>query len=193
MKELKILTALLIAIIAFSCSSDDDNANPKSGFTIDNNFFSTPKGYLVKNIDTNNRWERIYISNAKLLDITNYPIDCNYSDNLKQDFLFYLLDTDIMNLQDGSYNFTLDVIEHNYEVSKVRFRYNMEVYQNCLSYSYKYLKDGTELLKGNIALNKSGNIFDMEYSFGIEGEIYVNGNYQGELEVIPHEKYYFLD
>lgn len=193
MKELKILTALLIAIIAFSCSSDDDNANPKSGFTIDNNFFSTPKGYLVKNIDTNNRWERIYISSAKLLENTNYPIDCNYSDNLKQDFLFYLLDTDIMNLQDGSYNFTLDVIEHNYEVSKVRFRYNMEVYQNCLSYSYKYLKDGTELLKGNIALNKSGNIFDMEYSFGIEGEIYVNGNYQGELEVIPHEKYYFLD
>jgi hypothetical protein len=98
-----------------------------------------------------------------------------------------------MNLQDGSYNYNLDVIEHNYEVSKVRFRYNMEVYQNCLLNSYTYLKDGTELLIGNITLRKSGNTFDIEYSFGVEDETYVKGNYQGELEVIPYEKYYFLD
>lgn len=191
---LKIFLFILIVLPTFFfCSSDDDNIDSTSGFTIDNQFYSTPKGYLVNNIDTNNRWERIYISNSKLLDSTNYPIDCNYSDNLKQDFIFYLLDTNIMELPDGVYNYALNLLEHNYEISKVRFRYEMDVYQNCLSLSHKSLRDGTELLKGNIILSKSGNIFNIEYSFGVEKATYVYGNYQGELEVIPYDKYYFLD
>lgn len=186
MKKIKVFFLLLtFGLTYLSCSSDDDKGNKKSGFILQGNFYPTPKGYLIKNIDTTYRWEKIYISGAKLSDLNNS--ECTYSENLKQDLSFYLLDTNIMTLPDGIYNYTLDVYEPSYEVSNVRFRYEMEISRHCL-FDYKILNTG--ILKGNVTISKSGNIFNIEYSFGSDEEIYVKGNYEGEIE--PYEGYFFL-
>lgn len=185
MKKIKVFFLLLtFGLTYLSCSSDDDKGNKKSGFTLQGKFYSTPKGYLIKNIDTTYRWEKIYISSTKLNSINN---SCTYSDNLKQDLSFFLLDTDIMALPDGIYNYTLDLFEPTYEVSNVRFRYEMEVRGYCL-YDYKILD--AQILTGNVTISKAGNIFNIEYSFGGDDEIYITGNYEGELE--PYEGYFFL-
>src|SRR5690606_10258914 len=188
MKILKALFLLpIFGITYLSCSSDDDNINKKSGFTLQGKFYSTPAGYLVKNIDTTYRWEKIYISGAKLLDSINYPIDCNYPDNLKQDFSFFLLDTDIMALPDGIYNYTLDLFEPTYEVSNARFRYKMEIRDQCL-YDYKIIDP--QILIGNVTINKTENIFNIEYSFGSGDEMFIKGNYEGEIKT--YEGYFDL-
>src|SRR5690606_33410284 len=193
MKILKALFLLpIFGITYLSCSSDDDNINKKSGFTLKSKFYSTSKEYVLKALDTSYPWEKIYISNAKLLDSIYYGSDCNYSYKLKQDVLIYLLDTDIKELPDGNYNYTINVLEPTNEISKVRIRYEMEVDNTCLRHGYKIFRDTHEFLTGNITISKSGNIFDIEYSFGVEDEIYLKGIYEGELESVTAEKYFFL-
>ncbi len=186
MKELKILTVLLIAIITLSCSSDDDNTNKKSEFTTHEDLsFATPNGFIIMSDSTNSRLERIYLSNGTIInDMWNNYNFCHYSNNLTQDVLLAINDTKISELTDGIYNFNLDLYGPS-DINYVGFRFGIDILDNCAFSYHKWASDTGELTTGNIKIEVSGNNFKLDYTFeNIEYDIQVIGTYTGTLKLI---------
>ncbi len=185
MKKLNTLTLLLIAIIAFSCSSDD-SASEQSGFTThEEKFYSTPHGFIIVPDTTSNGLERIYLSNGTIInDLWDNYNFCHYSDNLTQDVVFSIYDTKISELADGVYTYQLDSFGES-DIQYAGFRFGINIYDNCALSYHELATDIGALTTGHITIGVSGNSYKLEYILeNTDYDVFVKGNYSGGLKII---------
>lgn len=186
MNIFKIVFIFIIYVFTYISCTSDDSADKKSEFiTQEELSYATPNGFIIMPDSTNNRLERIYLSNGTIINDMwdNYNF-CHYSNNLTQDVILAINDIKVSELTDGTYNFNLDVYGAS-DIQYVGFRLGIDILDNCAFSYHKWASDTGELRTGNIKIEVSGNNYKLDYTFeNIEYNIQVIGTYNGALKLI---------
>jgi len=185
MKKLNLLLTIFIGLSILSCSSDDDsiivgNPQTRTEFIINGADHSTPNGYIVSYYDgTNNSKHAIYLLNGAIINNEWYGEACDYTNDLTQGVIFNITSTSITELETGTYNYELMTSEPS--LNETSISTNIIVTDNCIISADSINEN--QITSGNLAVEKSGNVYTLTYTFQTNDFGVVSGTYVGQLEL----------
>lgn len=184
MKKLNLLFGILIGLIIFSCSSDDDNQNDtpqvESEFIINGTEYSISNGFILSTFDgTNNSLHKIFLLNGTILNNEWFGEGCDYSNNLTQGVIFNIRSSSISELADGTY--TYELFSNEPSLNETLIVTNIVVENNCYISSNDMNED--QINSGSLAIEKSNDIYTLNFSFETNNFGTVSGSYAGELQL----------
>ncbi|WP_425076893.1 hypothetical protein [Psychroserpens sp. S379A] len=184
MKKLNLLFGILIGLIIFSCSSDDDNQNDtpqaESEFTINGTEYSISNGFILSAFDgTNNSRHAIYLLNGTILNNEWFGEGCDFSNNLTQGVIFNITSSSISELANGTYTYELFTNEPS--LNETNISTNVVVENNCVTSSNDIDED--QINSGSLTIESANNIYTLNFSFETNDFGTVSGSYVGELQL----------
>ena len=184
MAKINLLFGILIGLITFSCSSDDDNQNNtpqiESKFTINGTENSISNGFILSAFDgVNNSRHAIYLLNGTIINNEWFGEGCDFSNNLTQGVIFNITSSSISELADGTYNYELFTSEPS--LNETNISTNVVVENNCVINSDDI--DENQINSGTLTVENANDIYTLTFSFETNDFGTVSGSYIGELEL----------
>ena len=186
MKKLNLVLVTIIGFLVISCSSDDndeENENPAitSGFVINGVEYATPYGFVFPTFSEGTyRYHKVYLLDQVIINNELFGFGCGFSNDLTQGFVFDVRSSSINELATGTYNFELNTSEPS--VQESAFNTNIEVQMNCVVNS-DFINE-TQFSSGSLTIEKSEDIYTLNYAFQTNNFGTIEGTYVGELQLV---------
>ncbi|MDO1501782.1 hypothetical protein Q2T40_16735 [Winogradskyella maritima] len=166
-----------------ACSSDDnddDQSQIESDFTISGTEYSIPNGFILSAFDgTNNSKHAIYLINGTIINNEWYGEACDFSNNLTQGVIFNVTSSSATELANGTYNYELNTTEPS--LNETNIATNIVVENNCIISSNDI--DENQIISGNLTVERTNNIYTLNFTFVTNDFGTVNGSYVGALQL----------
>jgi len=183
-----ILFAILISISLFSCKKDDDDNNTDNSFSFEDKHYKIANGFFWNygSYDDGNLSDiDLLLTSASLAYNNTVGEFTGTGEAIYIDFN----SPSLTELAAGDYSYDKDYFSDEYATRKPNTFVYGEVYigfnvENETGTFYETDENST----GTASIKKSGNIYEISFSFKVENGKNVEGFFKGELQLLQNDK-----
>ncbi|WP_299676992.1 hypothetical protein [uncultured Tenacibaculum sp.] len=186
-KKYYVIIGFLFIISFSSCSSSEDTNHLDSKFTLNDTEYSTPNGHLITLVNnptssTQALFNVLYLLDGKILNNEFKGDGCDYSNNVTSGVIIGLVTgyEEEFFLPSGTYNYgesnSSSYIAPSFIITDVVVENNCTVSSNSIGQQ--------QIINGVVNVERSDNIFTINYTFETRDFGNIQGKYVGPLQQV---------